>query len=119
MKARKTIKAKIVHLTKVKQRLLEEECGNLQHFLHGENAELYSANKQQAKRFYKKIKPSREYPLSIRKDLIKIERQTTKIAEYWARGEFGLLLSLTTQQSRTWKSVNLSCLSVTKAFTCT
>lgn len=47
--------------------------------------ELYSANKQQAKRFYKEVKPGREYPLSIRKDLLRIERRNTKIAQYWAR----------------------------------
>jgi uncharacterized iron-regulated protein len=44
LKAKKTIKAKIVHLTKVKQRLLEKEYKNLQRFLHGEKAEIYSAN---------------------------------------------------------------------------
>jgi len=79
LKVKKTIQAKIVHLTKIKQRFLEEEYENLQHFLHGEKAELYSANKQQAERFYKKIKPNKEYPLSIRKDLLKIERRNTKI----------------------------------------
>ena len=85
MKVKKTIKAKIVFLTKVKKLLLEEEYGNLQRFLRGEDVGLYSANKQQAKRFYEKIKPDKEYPLSIRKDLLKIERRNTKIAEYWAR----------------------------------
>lgn len=85
MKVKKTIKAKIVFLTKIKQRLLGEEYENLQRFLRGEDVELYSANKQQAKRFYTKIKPSKEYPLSIRKDLLKVERRDTKIIEYWAR----------------------------------
>ena len=85
MKTKKTIQAKIVHLTGIKQWLLEEEYGSLQRFLHGEKATLYSANKQQAKRFYRKIKPDKKYPLSIRKDLLKIERRNTKIAEYWAR----------------------------------
>ena len=85
MKAKKTIKAKIVFLTKIKQQLLKEEYEALQRFLHGEKAELYSANKQQALRFYKKIKLNKEYPLSIRKDLLRIERRPTKIAEYWAR----------------------------------
>jgi IS605 OrfB family transposase len=74
-----------VFLTRIKRRLLEEEYNNLQRFLQGEDAELYSANKQQAKRFYKKVKPYKEYPLSIRKDLLKIEKRVTKIAEYWAR----------------------------------
>ncbi|MEX2719875.1 MAG: RNA-guided endonuclease InsQ/TnpB family protein [Candidatus Wukongarchaeota archaeon] len=85
MKIKKTIKTKIVYLTKVKQRLLEEEYYNLQRFLHGEKVKLYSANKQQAKRFYKKIKPNKEYPISIRKDLLKVEKRNTKIAEYWTK----------------------------------
>ena len=85
LKVKKTIQAKIMHLTKIKRRLLEEEYQNLQRFLNGEPIELYSANKQQAKRFYKKIKPGKEYPLSIRKDLLKIERRDAKIAQYWAR----------------------------------
>jgi putative transposase len=85
LKVKKTIQAKIVHLTRIKRQLLEEEYRNLQRFLHGEPVELYSANKQQAKRFYKKIKLNKEYPLSIRKDLLKVERRETKIAEYWAR----------------------------------
>jgi putative transposase len=86
LKAKKTIQAKIVFLTtKIKQQLLEQEYSSLQKLLHGESVELYSANAQQAQRFYKKIKPNKEYPLSIRKDLLKVERQHTKIAKYWAR----------------------------------
>jgi len=86
VKATKVIKAKIVYLTKIKEKLLSEEYENLQKFLRGEeNVKLYSANKQQAKRYYKKIKPNKEYPLSIRKDLIKVEKRDTKIAKYWVR----------------------------------
>ncbi len=86
MKIQKVIKCKIVHLTKIKRELLVQEYGNLQKFLHGDNSvKLYSANKQQAKRYYKRIKPDKDYPLSIRKDLIKVERRDTKIAKYWAR----------------------------------
>lgn len=85
MKAKKTIKAKIVHLTRVKQQLLDEEYASLQRLLQGEDAELYSANKQQAKRFYKKVKANKEYPLSIRKDLLKVEQRNTEIAKHWAR----------------------------------
>jgi len=52
-------------------------------------------------RYYRKINLDKEYPLSIRKDLLKIEYRDTKIAEYWARipvkgrrGASGLPLSL-------------------------
>lgn len=110
------IKAKIVHLTKIKQRLLEEEYENLQRFLRGEEAKLYSANEQQAKRFYKEIKPNKEYPLSIRKDLLKMEKRDTKIAGYWARipvkgrgGGMWSPLNPTVQWSQIWKSASQSC----------
>ncbi|RLG36655.1 MAG: hypothetical protein DRN91_07445 [Candidatus Alkanophagales archaeon] len=101
MKIQKVIKCKVVCLTNVKRELLTQEYENLQRFLCGDNSvKLYSANKQQAERFYKRVKPDKEYPLSIRKDLIKVERRDTKIAKYWARipvagrrVEFGLLLS--------------------------
>jgi len=86
MKIQKTIKCGIIGLTRIKERLLTEEYENLQRFLKGDkNVRLYSANKQQALRYYKRIKPDKEYPLSIRKDLIKVERRDTKIAKYWAR----------------------------------
>ena len=73
MKARKTIKCGVVFLTKHKQNLLDQEFDNFQHFLQtGEDLGVYSAHKQQAGRFYKKIKKGREYPISIRNDLLKI-----------------------------------------------
>ncbi|RLF89019.1 hypothetical protein DRN43_04625 [Thermococci archaeon] len=94
MKARKTIKCGVVFLTKHKQNLLDQEYDNFQHFLQtGEDLGVYSAHKQQARRFYKKIKKSREYPISIRNDLLKIEKRPTKIVKYWARipvkGQYG------------------------------
>ncbi len=86
MKIQKVIKCGIVGLTRIKERLLSEEYENLQRFLREDkNVKLYSANKQQAKRFYKKIKTDKEYPLSIRNDLIKVEKRDTKIARYWTR----------------------------------
>ncbi len=86
MHVQKTVKAKVVGLTRIKRGILDHEYDGLQRFLQGDSsAELYSANKQQAKRFYKRVKPGREYPLSIRKDLIRVERRDTKIARYWVR----------------------------------
>jgi len=82
----KVIKAKVVGLTSVKRQILDHEYDGFQRFLQGDpGVELYSANKQQAKRFYKCVKPDHEYPLSIRKDLIRVERRDTKIARYWVR----------------------------------
>ncbi|RLG57542.1 MAG: transposase, partial [Hadesarchaea archaeon] len=86
VEVRKVVKAKLVGLTHIKRRILDHEYEGLQRFLRGDpGVELYSANKQQAKRFYRRVKPEREYPLSIRKDLIRVERRDTKIARYWAR----------------------------------
>ena len=86
MQVQKVVKAKVVGLTRTKRQILDHEYEGLQRFLQGDhNTELYSANKQQAQRFYKRVKPDREYPLSIRKDLIRVERRDTKIARYWVR----------------------------------
>lgn len=90
----KIIKAKVVDLTNIKEELLKQEYENLQEFLQlkdifwwdkdlGKN--LYSANRQQASRFYKRINPDKEYPISLRKDLIQIERKNTKLTKYWCR----------------------------------
>jgi len=86
MKVQKVLKAKLMGLTRIKRQILDYEYDGLQRFLQGDpSVELYSANKQQAKRFYKRIKPEREYPLSIRKDLIRVECRDTKITRYWVR----------------------------------
>lgn len=86
MQVHKVIKARVVGLTNIKRRILDHEYEGLQRFLRGDSSvELYSANRQQAKRFYKHIKPGREYPLSTRKDLIRVGRRDTKIARYWVR----------------------------------
>ncbi len=86
MRVQKTVKAKVVGLTNVKRQILDYEYDGLQRFLQGDpSVELYSANKQQAQRFYHRVKLKHEYPLSIRKDLIRVERRNTKIARYWVR----------------------------------
>jgi putative transposase len=86
MKVQKVVKAKVAGLTRIKRQMLDHEYEGLQRFLRGDSSvELYSANKQQAQRFYTRVKPDREYPLSIRKDLIRVERRDTKITRYWVR----------------------------------
>lgn len=86
MNIQKTVKAKVVGLTNIKRQILDHEYDGIQRFLQGDpSVDLYSANKQQAQRFYKRIKPDREYPLSVRKDLIRVERHDTKITRYWVR----------------------------------
>ena len=46
---------------------------------------LYSANKQQAQRFYKTVKPNQEYPISVRNDLLKIKKVGNRVSEHWAK----------------------------------
>ena len=85
MLVRKTIKAKVIELTNRKQEFLEKEYQNFQNTLYGNKADLYSATKQQAERFLKKIKTPkhRHYPLILRRDVIRLEKQDTKVAPYW------------------------------------
>ncbi len=65
MKVTKTIESRAVNLTKKKQNQLKTEYENLQKYLHNqrEDLEIYSAKKQQAKRYYDldKIKEDKEY----------------------------------------------------------
>jgi len=77
---------KVIRLTNTKQVVLQQEYDNLQHHLQTrEDLGLYSANKQQADRYYKIIKKTTKYPLSIRNDLIRLEHDPSSIAEYWVR----------------------------------
>ena len=95
MIVQKTVRAKIVSLTKSKEGKLEREYANFQLALKGNvEASLYSATKQQAQRLLKRIKGKgkgggeelREQPLVIRRDLFKIQKQeTNKVAKWWAR----------------------------------
>ena len=84
VEATKTIRCKLIGLTKRKQELLNREYDNFQHWLEtGEDRGVYSAYKQDAKWLYKKAKRMKGVP--IRKDLIDIQKRDTKIAKYWAR----------------------------------
>ena len=76
-KAKKCYHRRVIEdLTNAKRVALEEEYNNLQHYLQTNRIEglgllLYSANKQQADRFYKVIKKGKKYRLSVINDLIK------------------------------------------------
>lgn len=86
MMCKKVIKCKIVKPTLEKRKALEREYSNLQIYLQTlDDWGVYSANKQQAERFYKKIIWGREYPISIRKDLLHIEKNGNQLSKYWAR----------------------------------
>ena len=86
MKARRTIKAKILELRKGKEELLKQEYENFQRYLHeNKSVPLYSATRQQAERLLKRIskpKEGKEYPLILRRD---VYRANTKLTPYWLK----------------------------------
>ncbi|MEM3832080.1 MAG: hypothetical protein QW128_00555 [Thermoprotei archaeon] len=86
MKAKKTIKAKILELRKGKEELLRREYENWQRYLHGDKfVPLYSATRQQADRLLRRIgkpKEGKEYPLILRRD---VYRADTKLTPYWLK----------------------------------
>ncbi|MBC7090711.1 MAG: IS200/IS605 family element transposase accessory protein TnpB [Nitrososphaeria archaeon] len=87
MKARKTIKGKILELRKGKEQLLKREYENWQRYLRGDkSAQLYSATRQQAERLLKRLgdrfNPNKEYPLILRRD---VYRANTKLTQYWLK----------------------------------
>ena len=86
---RKTIKAKLMFLTKSKEEKIKKEFINFQKSLRGEETELYSATEQQAERLRSKLKNKfkrkKEYPLIIRNDCIRVKETDNKLCKYWAR----------------------------------
>ena len=96
MLVRKVIKAKIMDETNSgKLKALEREYVNFQKALRGEDAELYSATKQQAERLLRKIRKQnggkikqKEYPLILRNDVYKIwdvKVTDNKLSNYWIK----------------------------------
>ncbi len=90
-KLMKTIRTKILALTKVKQEKLSLEYAEFQKVLRGEPAQLYSATRQQAERVRHRIRKKggrrirEEHPLIIRRDCIKIKYNETRLFHWWAR----------------------------------
>jgi transposase len=91
MLVQKTIKAKIHSMTKIKAERISKEYQNFQLALRGEKVNLYSATGQQAERYARKIRRNggkqiaQNHPLVTRRDLVKIEKQETRISKFWAR----------------------------------
>lgn len=98
VRVRKTIKCKIINPTELKLEQLNKEYHYLQDLLQLESKGLdflpiyqslkkkvYSANLQQVLRFYKDIKPNKEYPISFRKDLLEIKKTDNRLSKYWIK----------------------------------
>ena len=118
MLVRKVIKAKILDETnKEKLAILEREYANFQKALRGENANLYSATKQQAGRLLRKIKKQnggkpkqKEYPLILRNDVYDFRITDNKLSKYWikipvygVRGGIKLPIKLHCEIDTCWK----------------
>lgn len=93
---RLTIQCGVIKLTKFKKNVLDKEYNAVQDVVKLNandvdwiNVPIYSANKQQALRYFKKYK-SKEYPISLRNDLINIKKSKSfwflKIPIYGVRG---------------------------------
>lgn len=85
----KTIKAKIIGLTNIKKEKISKEYRNFNEYLKGNReVDLYSATRQQADRLLWKLRKTRNFrkqPMIIRNDLVRIEKQDTKLSKYWCR----------------------------------
>ncbi|MDY6788695.1 MAG: transposase [Candidatus Nanohaloarchaea archaeon] len=85
MEVQKTIKTKVHSLTNRKAELLDREYKEFQKAIDGEEADLYSATKQQVQRVIAQNNPRYEQPIRLRNDVIKVENKNTEITEYWAK----------------------------------
>lgn len=88
----KTIRARIVGANDGKLMLLQTEYANFQRALNGQNAELYSATRQQAERLSRRIGEQnshgikkREYPMVLRNDVYDIKKTDNTLSRYWIR----------------------------------
>ena len=109
MKLQRTIHAKLILDRKAKREAVEREYSAWQRQLQGADERLYSATKQQAERLKTRIKkqqeraaeqlkaprkkhghvrgvnPLKEYPMILRRDLVKLQEQKNSVFRWWIR----------------------------------
>jgi len=92
LKLQRTIHAKLVLDRQGKREAIAREYIAWQRQLQGANAQLYSATKQQAERFKRRVKKqnhrglkAREYPLILRHDCVKLQEQENSVFHWWIR----------------------------------
>ena len=80
-----TVRVKLHSLTERKSRLIEREYGAFQDAVHGDDANLYSATKQQAGkvRSNKNPRADTEQPVVLRNDCITIEHDEDTVLSSW------------------------------------
>lgn len=90
LKLQSTIHAKLILDRRGKREAIEREYLAWQRRLQGSDEQLYSATKQQADRFKQRIRKQnghgvkpKEYPLILRRDCVKIQRQNSSTFEWW------------------------------------
>jgi putative transposase len=92
VKLKRTIHAKLILDRKGKREAIEREYDAWQRQLRGNNEQLYSATKQQAERFKRRVKKQnhhglkmQEYPTILRRDCVKLQQQNNSIFHWWIR----------------------------------
>ncbi len=92
MELKRTIHAKLILDRKNKREVVEREYAAWQRQLRGNNEQLYSATRQQAERFKRRVKKQnhsglkmREYPMILRRDCIKLQEQKESVFHWWIR----------------------------------
>lgn len=92
IKLQRTIHAKLILDREGKREAVEHEYNAWQRQLRGSNEQLYSATKQQAERFKRRVKKQnhrglkmREYPMILRRDCVKVQEHKESIFHWWIR----------------------------------
>jgi putative transposase len=92
VKLQRTIHAKLVLDREGKREAIEREYHAWQRQLRGKDEQLYSATKQQAERFKRRVKKQnhrgfkmREYPMILRHDCVKVQYQKNSVFKWWIR----------------------------------
>jgi putative transposase len=92
VKLQRTIHAKLILDREGKREAVEREYNAWQRQLRGNSEQLYSATKQQAERFNRRVKKQnhhgvkpREYPIILRHDCVKVQHQKDSVFKWWIR----------------------------------
>jgi len=92
MMLKRTIHAKLILDRKGKRENIEREYDAWKRELQGGDERLYSATKQQAERFKRRVKKQNhyglkmhEYPMILRRDCVKLQQQNNSIFHWWIR----------------------------------
>jgi putative transposase len=81
----KTIRVKLHSLTTIKEKLLSREYAAFQRAVDGENADLYSATKQQARKVRRQKNPRYEQPVVLRNDVLAVVEQDLPLSKHWVK----------------------------------